>query len=83
MCYGSGIPTNLKNSYWAKGQLPLLLLAFLVNTLRVARRCDVIHAHWSLTGLVAVLAGKLLNKPVVLMMHGAEVYVLKGNPLIK
>jgi glycosyltransferase involved in cell wall biosynthesis len=83
LCYGAGIPTNLKNSLWAKIQLPLFLLALFPNTIRLARNSDLIHAHWSLNGLVGVLAGKLLGKPVVLMMHGAEVYVLKGNPLIK
>lgn len=83
LCYGAGIPTNLKNSLWAKLQLPLLLMALFLNTVKLAQNSDLIHAHWSLTGLAGVLAGKLLNKPVVLMMHGAEVYVLKGNPLIK
>jgi glycosyltransferase involved in cell wall biosynthesis len=83
LCYGAGIPTNLKNSLWAKLQLPLFLLAMLPNAVRLARNCDLIHAHWSLSGLVGVLAGKLLGKPVVLMMHGAEVYVLKRNPLIR
>jgi glycosyltransferase involved in cell wall biosynthesis len=83
LCYGGGIPTNLKNGLWAKLQLPFLLLALFLGVVRVARRSDLIHAHWSLSGLIGVLAGKLLRKPVVLMMHGAEVYVLKGNPLIK
>jgi glycosyltransferase involved in cell wall biosynthesis len=83
LCYGAGIPTNLKNSGWARLQLPIFLFFLLLNTLRYARQSDLIHAHWSLTGLVAVLAGKLLRKPVVLMMHGAELFVLKGNPLIK
>jgi glycosyltransferase involved in cell wall biosynthesis len=83
LCYGAGIPTNLKNSLWAKLQLPFLLLALFLGAVRAARRSDLIHAHWSLSGLVGILAGKLLRKPVVLMMHGAEVYVLKGNPLIK
>jgi glycosyltransferase involved in cell wall biosynthesis len=83
LCYGAGMPSNLKNSLWAKLQLPLLLLAFLPNAVRLARNSDLIHAHWSLAGLVGVLAGRLLGKPVILMMHGAEVYVLKGNPLIR
>jgi glycosyltransferase involved in cell wall biosynthesis len=83
LCYGAGIPTNLKNSLGAKLQLPFLLSALFLNTIKVAQKGDLIHAHWSLAGLAGVLAGKVLGKPVVLMMHGAEVYVLKGNPFIK
>jgi glycosyltransferase involved in cell wall biosynthesis len=83
LCYGAGIPTNLKRSLWAKLQLPLFLLALFPNAIRMARKSDLIHAHWSLTGLVGVLVGRLLGKPVVVMMHGAEVYVLKSNPVIR
>lgn len=83
LCYGAGIPTNLKRSLWAKLQLPLFLLVLFFNTLIRAKNADLIHAHWSLTGLIGVLAGKLLRKPVVLMMHGAEVYVLGGNPFLR
>jgi glycosyltransferase involved in cell wall biosynthesis len=83
VCYGAGIPTNLRNSFWAKLQLVFLLLTLCLNTIKLARKGDLIHAHWSLTGLEGLLAGKLLRKPVILMMHGAEVYVLKNNPLIR
>ncbi len=75
LCYGSGIPTNLKNNFWARLQLPFFFFFFFLSTLKLARKCDIIHAHWSLAGLVAVIAGKIIGKPVVLMMHGAEVFV--------
>jgi len=83
LCYGAGIPTNLRQSWLARGQLPLLLISLLWHTLRLARQSDILHAHWSLAGLVAIVAGKLMNKPVVLMMHGAAVFVLKNNPLLR
>lgn len=83
LCYGAGIPTNLKNSWGARLQLPLLELAFLVNGLRYARDCDVIQANWSIAGLAGITLGKILRKPVVLMMYGAEVFVLGDNPLLK
>lgn len=83
LCYGNGIPHNLRHSWWARAQLPLLLLALLLKTVRTARGCDLIHAHWSIAGIVALLGGKLTGKPVVLTMHGAELYVLKNNPLLR
>jgi glycosyltransferase involved in cell wall biosynthesis len=69
LCYGAGIPANLQKSFWAKAQLPFLLLMLLINTLIIARRSDIIHAHWSLSGLAGTIAGKLLHKPVVVMLH--------------
>jgi len=83
LCYGAGIPTNVKNSLWAKCQIPALFISMFFQIIRSACRCDLIHAHWSLSGLPAIIAGKVLKKPVVVMMHGAEIYVLKASPFIK
>ncbi len=35
--------------------------------------CDLIHVHWAIpTGLIGILAGKLLKKPVVVTIHGSD-----------
>lgn len=82
LCYGAGIPTNLRRNLWAKFQLPFLILMLFFNTLWVARKADLIHAHWSLSGLAGVIAGKLLNKQVAVMLHHGNIS-LKKDPLIK
>jgi len=83
LCYGAGMPTNIRNSWWARAQLPFLLTFFTLNGLWIARHCDVIQANWSMAGLAGVLLSKVLNKPVVLVMYGAEIFVLKDNPILK
>ena len=36
-------------------------------------KCGLIHVHWAIpTGLIGVLAGKLLRKPVVVTIHGSD-----------
>lgn len=82
LCYGAGIPDNLQKSLWAKIQLPFLLLMLFINTLFIARRSDVIHAHWSLSGLSGTIAGKLLGKPVVVMLHHGKASI-RNNLAIK
>lgn len=69
LCYGEGIPTNFGNSISAKFQLLFLFPAFLCSMLRNIRGIDLIFAHWSIAGLVAVLVGRLVRKPVVVMFH--------------
>jgi len=83
LTYDTGIPANLKKSFLAKIQLPFFLLFFLLQTIIHSRNADIIHCHWSLAGLIGVLAGKLMNKKVVFMMHGAEVFVLGNHPLLR
>lgn len=83
LCYGAGIPTNLRRSWWARLQLPFLVTAFFLAGLRHARGSDVIHANWAIAGFAGILLGKILRKPVVLVMYGAEIFVLGHNPLLK
>jgi glycosyltransferase involved in cell wall biosynthesis len=83
VAYGAGIPTNLMKSRLARIQLPFFMLAFLFSTVINIRHIDIIHCHWSIAGLIGVIAGKLLNKKVVLTVHGAEFFVLGKNPVLK
>lgn len=69
LCYGSGMPHNLKESNWARIQLPFLLIIFILQSIWHARNCDIIHAHWSPAGLAGLIASRLLGKPIVLTMH--------------
>lgn len=83
IAYGAGIPTNLMNSWLARFQLPFFMLAFLVCAVNNSRHIDIIHCHWSIAGLIGVIAAKLFKKKVVLMVHGAEVFVLGKNPVLR
>jgi len=69
LCYGSGIPNNIREYPWTKIQIPILLLMFIFNTIIHGRNSDIIHAHWSLAGLAGYIVARLFNKPVVLTMH--------------
>ncbi len=43
-------------------------------------RCDVIHAHWVVpAGLIALLAGWVCRKPVVVTAHGSDILVVAGR----
>ncbi len=75
LCYGDGIPENMKKYPVVRFLMPCLVCMFFLHTLRLARTHDTIYAHWTLAGLAGMLAGKLLRKPVVVMIHhGQERY---------
>jgi glycosyltransferase involved in cell wall biosynthesis len=48
-------------------------------------RCDMIHIHWAIpTGLIGVLVGDLLKKPVIVTIHGSDFRMAKeGSKLLK
>lgn len=73
LAYGkSGIPDNLKSSFLAWLQIPFFFISFFLKVLKVCRHCNVIHAHWLPSALIAVLANISLKKPVVLTEHNAN-----------
>ncbi|UCE55996.1 MAG: glycosyltransferase [Desulfobacterales bacterium] len=83
LAYRAGIPTNIRTSYLAKIQLPFFLFSFFVATVKEARHYDILHCHWSIAGLIGIVAAKIYKKKIVLMMHGAEVFVLGNHPILR
>ncbi len=84
VCYEGGALINLrqKKMNWIK--LPFLALSELLVTLRMlaSRRYAVVNAHWILPqGFVAAVAGMLTRTPLVITVHGGDVFDLKGGVL--
>jgi glycosyltransferase involved in cell wall biosynthesis len=84
LCYQGGALLNLRRSWsnWLK--LPLFVACELFALTRLLRHgpFDVIHAQWILPqGFVAVLAGHLARVPVVVTVHGGDIFGLRGAML--
>lgn len=67
---GAGLVPNLRTSWLARAEFPLYCAHFLVIAVYHAFRCDLIHANWSLSGFVGVLAGRVARKPVIVTERG-------------
>ena len=68
-----GIPAALKTFPWLILLLPVWVLAMFTATLRLAGKQDLIHAHWSVCGVIGGVAGRLKQIPVVTTLHGTDV----------
>lgn len=59
--------------------VPLFLVGFLAAALREGRRADVLHAHWwAPSGMIAVVAARLLGTASVVHLHGTDVAIARG-----
>ena len=79
VCYGSGALVNLRERPLELAKVPLLVAAEQAATVRAVRqlRPDVIHAHWLIPqGLVAGLVPGGDSPPVVVTVHGGDVFAL-------
>ena len=78
-----GIPAALKRHPAYVFVLFLMLLSLFISVYRRAGSVDVIHANWSLTGLICALAGRLRGCPVVTTLRGSDVGRLESSRLTR
>lgn len=72
LAHGDGIPANLQRSWLARLQVLPLVTVFLWWITRLARRADLVHAHWLQVGLLALPAKWLWGTPIVVTVHGTD-----------
>ncbi len=73
LAYGAGgILENLRRSPALALLLPFFLCAMSLRLLRLARTCDLIHAHWLVSGLAALPAKWILGKRLVVTLRGSD-----------
>jgi glycosyltransferase involved in cell wall biosynthesis len=76
VAYGAGILANLRKDPWAWLGMPTFLLSFFLKTLRIGRKCDLLHCFWSPTALIALPLAKLAGKGIVLTVLGSDIRYL-------
>jgi len=72
LCYGSGIPSNVRRRPWVAAQLPTLVAAFTRAAIRHGRDADLFDAHWTFAALAAMGAARRTRKPFVTHAYSAE-----------
>ncbi len=80
VAYGGGIPTNLKANPARLALLPGFLAAFSAAAWRLAGKVDVLHAHWTPSGLAAWPAARLRRVPLVVTTHGSDLNMVGKGP---
>jgi glycosyltransferase involved in cell wall biosynthesis len=81
VAYGAGMPDNIAKSVLAKIQLPLFMLFFFIKGVMVAKKCDLIHAQFLLSGVVGAWIKKFLKKNLRLIIsaRGSDVNSIPTN----
>lgn len=67
-----GIPESLRRNPLISLLVPPFLTSMACNVIAHAKECDLIHAHWSVCGALAVLTQKIHKKPVITTLRGTD-----------
>lgn len=82
LCYDGGIIPHMKSSFLAKMQMPLLIIAEFFSASKIIKneKISLIHAHWILPqGFVGMFLKKLFKVPLLVTIHGSDLFPLKNN----
>jgi len=78
-----GIPVALNKNPSLYLLVPSFLLGMFLGTLRQTRNADVIHANWTICGLIGGLVGLVMGVPVVTTVRGEDVARVRSSSLYR
>jgi glycosyltransferase involved in cell wall biosynthesis len=78
---GGGLPMTLRKYPLARLQLPFFLARYSAAIAQVARHCDLVHAHWTLSGGAALLGQVAHRKPLLVTVHGSDIFQVPRHPI--
>lgn len=82
LCYGGGIIPNMKSSFLAKIQMPLLIISEYFSASKIIRKekISMLHAHWILPqGLIGAFLKRKCKIPLLVTIHGSDLFPLKNR----
>lgn len=82
LCYGGGIIPNMKSSFLAKIQMPLLIISeyFSASGIIKKEKINMLHAHWILPqGVVGAFLKSKYKIPLLVTIHGSDLFPLKNK----
>lgn len=86
IAYGAGILPNVRKNFIAKMQIPFFIISQFKSALKLIKteKIDLIHAQWMIPqGLIGAYLKKKYNIPLVVTIHGSDLFALKGNTFSK
>ena len=78
-----GLPAALQGELRNGGLIPSLLMAMSWATIVQAFKNDLIHAQWSVCGVMAGLVGVITNKPVITTLRGTDILWAGVSPAFR
>ncbi|MGB9801035.1 MAG: glycosyltransferase family 4 protein [Thermanaerothrix sp.] len=79
----AGLPQAWRTNPWAKLALIPFVVVHALTITRYAREADILHANWTLSGMVVWLTQWLHRKPYVVTVHGSDVFQATSSGLIR
>jgi glycosyltransferase involved in cell wall biosynthesis len=74
-----GVPAALQTSKFHFILIPFFLVSMFTKCLVEVRNVELIHANWSICGVIGGLVGRMFSKPVITTLRGEDVNKANTN----
>ncbi len=74
-----GLPASIKKNDYNLLLLFPFTISFFISIVFNSRKVDLIHAHWSLAGVISCIAGKITRTEVITTLHGSDIAKAKSS----
>ncbi len=84
--YGRSLYGDVRLRPWAYLSVCCYTLAGIFAAVSTVRRgrCEVVHAHWVVpSGFLGTVVSRLLNIPLIVSLHGSDVYLAETNSVAR
>ena len=78
---GGGLPMTLRKYPLARVQLFPFLARHSAMIAQIARGCDLVHAHWTISGGAALLGRWMHRKPLLMTVMGSDIFQVPRHPI--
>ena len=78
-----GLPAALNRSKWNLVWLISMFLMLFLSGFNLAKKSDVLHAHWSLSGVLLVFWSCVFRRKLVVTLRGQDVNLAKKKKVFK
>jgi len=76
-----GIPAALQKHIVMKLLLPIFLLGLFVASIREIPKAHVVHANWSVNGVICILANFIFRRPLMITLRGTDFFKAESSVL--
>jgi glycosyltransferase involved in cell wall biosynthesis len=78
---GGGLPITWQKYPLGRLQILPFFLAHTFATVRCARSCDLVHAHWTLSTACAIAGRPAHRRPILATLHGSDIFRVTTSPV--
>jgi glycosyltransferase involved in cell wall biosynthesis len=79
----AGLPELWRKNPFARLAIIPFVIVHAISLLRYSQDCDLIHAQWTLSGMISWIVKPFHRKPYIVSVHGSDIFQAAKIPVVR